>query len=262
MPLTTYGSVKSFFVQDLRPTESSILNQPGRTESQLSRFQSERQVGVSAINSQDSVRRLRGPYANSLQKERRGFILTSDLWMLEDKALVLHAGPAEVQWTIPMRASSEDIKGGRAHYAQSRETYGSSKTYFNLPTVQFTFQTGNILPIAVDNTVAETPYGLQDFYYFMQLVNQDPLIPEVESARGSDREGSHNYIWVFYTSLQFPQLVLRGYIEPEGLSWTDSAEAPNSFTWSAGMAVYSSTPEFWEADDLLSAYADFDFTLY
>ena len=221
---------------------------------------------------------MRGPYANSLGKERRGFVLTSDLWISQNKALMLHAGPSEVAWTLGLRASTEDIKDGRAHYMQSRSS-AAGRTYFNLPTAAFTFQTGNILPIPISVTAGTSgpanpvqdpqtgkvvegpqavaiPYGLQDFYYFMDLVNQDPLIPS------GPNEGAHNYLWVFYTSRQFPQIVLKGFIEPEGVSWSDSAEAPNSFTWSASMAVYESAPEIWNAGATLQSYTDFEFTLF
>lgn len=218
--------------------------------------------------------KLRGPYAGGpitgpgAGQERNAFVLTSDLWQSDSiaKKLVLHAGPSEVQWSIPLRSSTEDTKGGRAHYMQSRPRGGNKRTYFNLPTAAFTFQTGNILPMAITGTETtlnngvktdekklagfQVPFGLQDFYYFLELINQPPIVPSGTS------EGKHNYIWVYYSSLQFPKIVLKGYFEPDGVSWTDSAEAPNSFTWSASMAVYESTPELEEPLEQINGYLD------
>lgn len=207
----------------------------------------------------NTSRSQRSPYGGGLRQNRGGFVLTSDLWIADDNALALHAGPSEVSWSLPLRASTEDIKSGRAHYTQARSVgAGSATTYFDLPTAQFTFQSGNILPIPPegDESNAQLPYGLLDFYYFLELVNQPPLIPS------GPNEGAHNYLWVFYSSLQFPNLVLRGYIEPDGVTWPDSAESPNSFTWSATMAVYDSTPELWSVPDLADAYDSFEFVLF
>lgn len=205
----------------------------------------------------------RSPYAGGLAFDRKSFILTSDLWQRESKALLLHAGPSEVQWSVAIRASTEDTKGGRAHYMQSRPLEEGRQTYFNLPTVSFTFQTGNILPIPLESVALASdtnqvvpvkgvavPYGLQDFYYFMQLINQPPIMPS------GLNEGKHNYLWVYYSSLQFPNIVLKGFIEPEGISWSDTADAPNSFTWSASMAVYESVPDITETDLLVEEYLD------
>jgi hypothetical protein len=97
---------------------------------------------------------------------------------------------------------------------------------------------------------------LSDFYQFLELVNQPPLIPS------GLREGKHNYLHVYYSSRQFPNLLLKGFIEPEGVTWTDSADAPNSFTWSASMAVYDATPAPWNASETTVAYNDFDFKFF
>lgn len=195
---------------------------------------------------------MRGPYANSLRKARRGFILTSDTWLSESKLLHLHAGPSEVQFSFPLRASSEDNQGGRARYASKRP----NGSYFNIGTAGFTFQTGNILPIPItsvanQNTV-RTPYGLTDFYYFMELINQDPLT----------KEGVKNLVHVYYTSLQFPDIVLKGYFSPDGVSWNDSADSPNGFTWSASLEIYESSPDISNPEELTSTYTGFDFTLF
>lgn len=203
--------------------------------------------------------RMRQPYGGSLGGDARvGFVLTSDIWRKEPgggRAITLHAGPQEVTWTLPMRASEEENKAGHARYAQPRYagTHGGSptRTFYDLPRVEFTFQTGNILPIPLVLDEVQIPYGLDDFYLFLELLNQPPLVDQ------GDDEGKHNYVWIFYTSLQFPQVVLKGYFDPAGVSWTDVAEQPTSFTWSASFVVHEMTPNLWERDELRSAYTAF-----
>lgn len=295
MPLVTVnGTSATVGTQPTAPTDNKLVNPK---EGVVSGF-----IQSVFTNPFENVELdfLRSPYAGGLKSARSGFVITSDLWKLDNKALLLHAGPAEVSWTAPLRASSEDTKGGRAHYMSARETK-ASKTYFNIPTAQFTFQTGNIMPIKVaakkpennaqtnaqTTTTASvtgdvkatdqskttetarqyaisTPYGLQDFYYFLELINQDPLIPAAtpSGTRTGDREGTHNYVWIFYTSLQFPKITLKGYFEPDGVSWQDAAETPTSFVWSANFSVYDSSPELWNAKDMVNNYVNFPFTLF
>jgi hypothetical protein len=187
---------------------------------------------------------------------RVGFVLTSDLWRQEDRALVLHAGPASASWSLALRAQNEENKAGHARYAQARHAgHGNhddpSLTYFDLPKVQFQFQAGNILPIPEFQNEVSLAYGLQDFYKFFELLNQPPLIP------AGQYEGKHNYTWVFYTSLHFPQVTLKGYFDPEGLTWEDNAEAPTTLTWNASFLAHEMSPAPWEYDELSVAYRDF-----
>lgn len=194
----------------------------------------------------------RGPYGGSLGGDSRvGFVITSDLWRQDNRALLLHAGPSNAQWTLPLRASDEPTKEGHARFAQVRTGHGASRTYFDVPTVEFEFQSGNIMPIPLLLNEVQIPHGLDDFHLFTELLNQPPLIPE------GTNEGKHNYVWIFYTSLQFPQIVLKGYFDPQGISWSDDSTKPTEFTWNASFIVHEMTPNLWERRELVSAYTAF-----
>lgn len=217
---------------------------------------------IQSLNSFFNVHKQRSSYAgysgSSLGEVRTGFVLTSDYWRQEEinKALVLHAGPSNAQWTLPIRAQDEENKAGHARYAQARYSrhgaHGSATpVYLDFPRVSFSFQAGNIMPMPGFLNSSDVSYGLQDFYNFFELLNQPPLIPTGE------KEGKHNYVWIFYTSLQFPQLTLKGYFEPEGVTWTDSAEAPTTLEWEASFLVHEMTPNLWEVSELEDAYREF-----
>ncbi len=206
----------------------------------------------------------RKPYGGSLGGDTRiGFVLTSDLWRREgtDRAILLHAGPASASWTLALRASEEDTKGGRSRHAQARGTtpnfgnvnnaYLRTQTFWDFPRVNFEFQSGNIMPIPLLLDEVAIPHGLDDFYLFLDLLNQPPLMPD------GDDEGKHNYVWIFYTSLQFPQIVLKGYFDPGGVSWQDTSEDASRFTWSADFVVHESSPNLWERDELKTSYENF-----
>jgi len=199
----------------------------------------------------------RRPYGGTQGGEVRvGFVLTSDLWRQSNRALLLHAGPASVSWSLALRAQDEENKAGHARYTQARNSrHGGHDdpklTYFDFPRLQFQFQAGNILPIPGYQNEVSLAYGLEDFYKFFELLNQPPLLPSGEN------EGKHNYTWIFYTSLQFPQVVLKGYFEPEGVSWEDNAENPALLNWNASFIAHEMTPNPWEFSELKDAYREF-----
>jgi len=246
------GADRLAFVQDPNSAKKSVTvaGQQGKSASNPSQTVSS---GLGADNDRtvSSVQQ-RGPYAGSLGGDSRiGFILTSDVWRQENRALLLHAGPSSASWTLAMRASEEPTKAGHARFAQVRTGQGANRTYFEVPTVEFEFQSGNIMPIPLLLNEVQIPHGLDDFHLFTELLNQPPLIPD------GTNEGQHNYVWIFYTSLQFPQIVLKGYFDPQGISWTDSSETPTSFTWQASFTVHEMTPNLWERSELVSAYTAF-----
>lgn len=201
--------------------------------------------------------RMRQPYAGGLRTDRVAFVLTSDLWSLQNRALALHAGPMAADWSLALRAADEENKAGHARYAQARNSHGHGTqggedlTWFDFPRVSFQFQAGNMIPIQTFQNEVNLPFGLQDFYLFLDLLNQPPILPE------GVNEGKHNYTWVFYTSLQFPQITLRGYFEPEGVSWNDSADAPTLLNWNASFIVHEMSPNLWDTDELFNAYKEF-----
>lgn len=197
---------------------------------------------------------MRQAYGGHLDGDSRvGFILTSDLWREQGVALALHAGPASASWSLALRAADEEIKAGHARYAMSRTVHtsrGSGQTFFDFPKVSFQFQAGNLLPINGYQNEVVLPYGLEDFYRFFSLMNQPPMIPS------GANEGKHNYVWIFYTSLQLPQATLKGYFDPQGISWEDTPDEA-TVRWNADFLVHDMSPGLWEVNELYSAYTDF-----
>ena len=200
---------------------------------------------------------MRQPYGGAAPVEWRPTALTSDLWMLEGKYLQLHGGIQNASWQVGIRAGEEEIKSGHARFATPRRTHGNGSTFLSEPVVNFTFQSGNLLPIPKVGPDVGIPYGLTDFYYFLELLNQPPIIPRLPQLDPEGaREGGHNYVWVYYQSLIFPEIVLRGYMQSDGTAWSDEAESPTEFTWTASMVVHESTPELFHADELVGKYEE------
>jgi hypothetical protein len=257
MPEVSFATVSRLFNEKATDRIQKTVNAAGNTDvvPALSLGRSASAIAPTTTRTQtiDGLR-MRGPYAGALNgDERIGFVLTSELWADEGRAIALHAGPNQASWELALRASDEPTKAGHARFAQARVATGAqtTTTWFDNPKVRFEFQTGNIMPIPLLLDEVAVPYGLDDFYLFMELLNQPPLVPS------GPHEGKHNYVWIFYTSLQFPNLVLRGYFEPEGLSWSDSADSPTSTTWSSGFIVHDMSPNLWERNELKDAYTFF-----
>ena len=193
---------------------------------------------------------MRLPYGGNQQGEERfPFVLTSDLWIKQGKYLQLHAGPKMAGWSLPIRAGEDEIKSGHARFASPRRSgKNHAATWLGEPKVSFQFQSGNILPIPTSFGTLRAPHGLVDFYHFLDLMNQPPILPEGE------KEGAHNYVWVFYTSLIFPNLLLKGYLDPAGTSWSDEAEGGAEVNWDGTLTVHESSPNIFSPEEMIRTY--------
>ena len=193
---------------------------------------------------------MRLPYAGNQKGEARyPFILTSDWWIQQEKYLQLHAGPKSAAWSIPIRAGEEEVKSGHARFASPRRTgHNGTATYLGEPRVNLSFQSGNILPIPTQFGTVKMAHGLVDFHYFLDLINQPPIIPDGAKA------GAHNYVWIFYTSLMFPDLLLKGYIDPQGISFTEDAEQGAEVQWDASILVHESSPNIFSPSEMITTY--------
>lgn len=217
----------------------------------------------SGIANDFAALKARRPYAGNGAKQHQPLTLTSDLWIAQGKRLVMHGGISAASWNFPLRAADETTKGGTSRTVAPKRTGASydSTTHFSSPTVTLSFQTGNILPLATrqgSNRTAGVPYGLDDFYYFMQLINQPPLMPAGLAVDFTgEMEGDRNYTYVYYSTHLFPNVVLKGYIEAEGISISEEAEGVVSRTWEATMKVHRMSPDISETAALRSAYLDF-----
>ncbi len=263
MPEVNFSTVERLFEQKATDRLAKETTASGTEVFPASSLTTAGLIAPTTVRSQAiDAMRMRGPYGGSLGgDERVGFVLTSEIWRKEGKAIALHAGPNAVNWSVPMRAGSEATKSGHVRFAQARTkaatgshgqtSASNTATYFDNPKMSLEFQTGNIMPIPLLLNEVQIPHGLDDFYLFMKLLNQPPLVPD------GDDEGKHNYVWIFYTSLQFPNLVLRGYFDEQGVSWDDTADQPTHFTWRCDFTPHEMAPDLWQRDELVEAYQTF-----
>lgn len=153
--------------------------------------------------------------------------------------------PSETQWRIATRTSIEQIQGGAVHHEWRSVGVGLQPSQkFDQPVINFTFQSGLILPNGHDDSNADLnalPQGLGNLYDFMELLNAD-------TVTGS---GSPNYVIIDYVSLIFPNIRLKGFFTSEGVQWTDSAENPHMVQgWGASFVVFESNPNLADAAQL------------
>lgn len=144
----------------------------------------------------------------------------------------------QAEWALPQRAAIQQVMGGAIRYVH-RNRY--RRTHYGTFTVRFVFQSGNILASQYDQ---RTPPGLRDFYKFISVVDEEPLL----------RDGRENYHVVLHTSLAFPAIILRGWFTPEGPSWTENSAEGQTINWSASMEVVTSTPSLHNAEELIRAF--------
>lgn len=229
----------------------------------------------------DSAQRvsMRAPLAGgqTISGQRDSFIITSSLWLGDfatseteavratfstsieprvGKGILLHSGPKSAQWSHPRRSSEEDIATGKVRYEQAR--IPSGPVFMDNQKINFSFQGGNTLPIydaqnlqvAGITVIQNRPSpigiapGLADYYRFLELVNQPTRLAS----------GQPNYVWIFYNSIKFPQLLLMGYFDSAGHNMTDDADDPLALNWDVGFTVYESTPNLWSEDELMQSY--------
>jgi hypothetical protein len=145
---------------------------------------------------------------------------------------------SQAEWTLPQRAAIQQVMGGALRYVH-RSRY--RKTHYSTFQVRMTFQTGNILASQYDERM---PPGLRDFYKFMSIMDEEPLLPD----------GRENYHVMLHTSLAFPAIILRGWFTPEGPSWTENSSEGQTVNWTAAMEVVTSTPALHNAEELIRAF--------
>ena len=159
-----------------------------------------------------------------------------------NSAIIWTTNPKSVSWQISQRGSEAKNKSGTVLHMY-RDTL--RKSDYDDPKLSFQFQTGSILPtnanqsfidgFAVDKTPNEISGGLNDFYKFLQLVDQSKIT----------QDGYANVIHILYRSRIFPTLALTGFFDPQMVvQFTDDSQNPNTVSsWSANFTVYSITPK-------------------
>jgi hypothetical protein len=190
----------------------------------------------------------RGPYAQI----RAPMIITSESFAAQGRYIIFWSGPENTQWNFPMRAAQEKTRSGTILHLWRNS---SRSTFFDEPTVQFTFQTGNLLPVRTRTSgeisgqtftadAIDLPPGLLDFYDFFDLMNEEKILAD----------GRPNFTYIVYHSLVYPEIFLRGFFNPEGLQFGEQAEDPAKVNWTATFTVRSTEPPFYSGRSLYSAW--------
>jgi len=165
------------------------------------------------------------------------------------KHILFWSGPQNTTWTFQQRGVTQQTRTGYiAHYWRDDKR----TTFFDDPSVSFTFQTGNIMPIREatrqDGTASLIflPPGLLDYYDFFSFMDE----PKILSS------GRPNFINIVYHSLLYPTVLLRGFFEPETpITVNEDASRPGSVTWSATFRVRQSNPPLHDGSKLRDAWA-------
>jgi len=173
-------------------------------------------------------------------------VITTEAFASQGRYIVFWSGPSNTSWKFELRAATEQTKSGTIlHYWRDR----SRAAFFDEPSVTFTFQTGNIMPVRFRDVANKSesiflPPGLLDYYDFFDLLNQPKILPD----------GRPNFVFIAYHSLLYPEILLRGFFTPSGLSITESAENPAGLSWSSTFKVRSTEPPFWSSAQLISSW--------
>lgn len=209
----------------------------------------------------------RGPYRVGIP-----LIMTTESFAAQGRFIIFWAGPKSVQWNFPMRAAQQQTRSGTIYHTWRNS---SRSTFFDEPQVTFTFQAGNIMPVRLQNRteggghrlnqlgspflvsgngagtdprpaqeVIALPAGLFDFYEFFDLLNEEKILSD----------GRPNFVFIAYHSLVYPEIFLRGFFNPEGISFTEDAQNPADLTWTATFKVRSTSPPFYNSSQLLASW--------
>jgi hypothetical protein len=159
------------------------------------------------------------------------------------KHILFWSGPSNTTWSFQQRGTIQQTRTGHiAHYWRDDKR----STFFDDPTVAFTFQTGNIMPVrTVGNSLVTFPPGLLDYYDFFTFMDEKKILPD----------GRPNFINIVYHSLLYPTILLRGFFEPETvISVVEEAGRPAGVTWNATFRIRSSDPPFYDGKKLRDSW--------
>jgi len=186
--------------------------------------------------------------------------------------------PSECNWRTPLRTSVEQVQGGAIHQEWGRMhenqfgTQGGERYKFDQTTISFSFQSGNIIPNGdLDSTRGKdiapkknnvdgrtvppppgkshreiVPPGIGNFYDFLALLN----------APSTLANGQPNFVVIEYFSMLFPSMTLFGFFSQEGVSWSDRADTPLGFTWTATFVLFKSFPAMWNSKGFKDIYLE------
>jgi len=169
------------------------------------------------------------------QLYRQPFIMSCKKWLdgPERKKLAWRANPGQINYSFATRGSKQQVAEGYVFYFFKSAI---RKTHWDLPVLKIQFQTGNIRPFIEDEKgEIILPDGIQDFYTFKSLYDEDKMLVD----------GSPNFITIEHNSNIYPSLVMEGLFDPEErLEYDESAEDGTSITFTLSFYVFSCTPGF------------------
>jgi hypothetical protein len=159
-----------------------------------------------------------------------------------DKIVSCYVGFSMADWSVPIRGAIQKVASGAISYRWFNRYRGS---YFDTFPLGLTFQSGNIMSQVDEQGNTVVPPGLKDFYKFLELCNEPPLMAS----------GRENFDVIVHTGIVFPSIVLKGWLTPEGTAWQENTTEGFTHNWTAKMEVVSSVPRLHDAAELTKMYA-------
>jgi hypothetical protein len=156
--------------------------------------------------------------------------------------------PSQIQWRLPRREAFQQVMAGNVRYSWRRRARDKNRgTYYSTFPVDITFQTGNIYTHAEGEFGGDVPPGLDDFYLFLQLLNEPRLL----------ENGQENWHIIVHNSPIFPSIMLKGWFNPDGVSWPEQSESGYGIQWTSQMEVTSTIPKLWDTPGLQAMFGVF-----
>lgn len=160
------------------------------------------------------------------------FTMTCDSWQKRTppEYIIFRTNPMEAGWELALRASEQKTRLGTILHVWKDN---ARKTFFDEPIIDFTFQSGNIIPVLNEDGRFVASSGVKNFYKFIELIDEQK----------TQENGEANMIHIMYSSTVFPIMVLSGLFSPAGMSWPDSSDNPFNHTWKARFTVRRTFPK-------------------
>ncbi len=174
------------------------------------------------------------PYG--LQRQEGVWMVNCDSWGQRGiSPLFYNVNPSQVTWTMPLRSAIQKTRSGMVTHVWGDRNKGKYSIFDN-PTINITWQSGSILPYKIikdSNKRKLVPAGIDRFYQMLDLLGNTQSILD---------DGTQNRIHITYRSLMFPKITLTGVFDTSGITFSDSADSPTSFTYDTTFHIQNSTP--------------------
>lgn len=139
---------------------------------------------------------------------------------LEWQLIFAALNPQEVSMTFAKRQVLEKCAGGEVlhSFEASEDRINDLGAYLDEPVFQFTMTSGNCLPVKITGSGdIAIPAGLDSLFGIVELVLEEPALLA---------DNTENRIIISQQSVMFPSMTIEGYIIPDGVTVSMSAENP------------------------------------